>query len=454
MRIAVCIPCYKLHISYLKQCLDSIENQTRKPDIVSISISEVDEKPILPLYSFPIKIQHTLEKQCEGKNRNIATSNVDTDIITFFDADDIMHPRRIEILGKHFEESGIDGFIHNHKKCAAIQYRTRNLNTIDWELTTTTLYTDGFTTSRDFICGRVLSIYGESTNGNFSCKRKVWEDIQYQINYGLGVDCEYIYNVFHKGYKVGYCPDKLTYYIRNDFPVEKEYTIYTSKQRLPVYCQYQNSEIGNLIEFLLSDKSPERAYPIFIIDSVELYPNDTRPKIIYNIEQMTREKIRAYSIPRMTKDDIVEVWDYSTANISILKNYIKNVVHVPMRLPLDTIIRYRNYRKTPLYDVVFCGELSDYRNHILTQIEQRGFTVQRITNNYTNSRDIMIGKAKILLNIHYNEEYKIFESIRCEPWMACGLTVVSESSLDDSTRCIHVPYKELVDKVCSILQNK
>ena len=66
----------------------------------------------------------------------------------------------------------------------------------------------------------------------------------------------------------------------------------------------------------------------------------------------------------------------------------------------------------------------------------------------------MIGKAKILLNIHYNEEYKIFESIRCEPWMACGLTVVSESSLDDSTRCIHVPYKELVDKVCSILQNK
>jgi len=453
MRIGVCIPCYKLHIPFLKHCLDSIENQTRKPDIVSISISEEQQMPILPTYSFPVKIVCSAEKQCEGKNRNIATANIDTDIVTFFDADDIMHESRIEVIGKHFEESDIDGFIHNHKKCAAVQYRTRQMNRIDWEPITNVLYKDGFTASKDYICGRILSPYGESTNGNFSCRRKVWEDMQYAINYGPGVDCEYIYNVFKKGYNLGYCPDKLTYYIRDDFPVEKEYKIYTSGQRPPVRCEYQSSEMDNLIDFLLSEKSPERSLPIFIIDSLELYIDDVQPKIIYKIEQMTREKIRTYSIPRIMKDDVMEVWDYSIANTAILKNYTKNVKHVPMRLTLDTIIKYRNYRKNSEYDVVFCGELSEYRNHILTQIEQKGFTVQRIRDNYTSSRDIIIGKARILLNIHYNEEYKIFESIRCEPWMASGMTVVSESSLDNSTRCINVPYQELVEKVCSILQS-
>lgn len=453
MTIAVCIPCHAPNLTFLKKCLDSIENQTRKPDIVSISISEVEEKPFIPSYSFPIHLVYTKEKQCEGTNRNIAVSNVSTDIVTHFDADDIMHKHRIEIITKHFEESDIDGFIHNHKQCAASQYRNKEIKHISWEPTTRNLYTDGFTTSKDFICGRVDSKYGGSTNGNFSSKRKVWEDIQYQPNYGPGVDCEYIYNVFNKGYKLGYCPDKLTYYIRDNFALEPEYTIYTSARRPPVYCQYQNSEMGNLIDFLLSDKSPDRSYPVFIIDSVELYENDTSQKIIYNLEQMTREKIRKLSIPRMLKNDVMEVWDYSIGNTSILKNNMKNVRHVPMRLSLDTILKYRNYRKNSEYDVVFCGALSDYRNHILTQIEQRGFTVQRITNNYTNSRDIIIGKARVFLNIHYNEEYKIFETIRCEPWLASGMTVVSESSLDNNTRCIYAPYQELVEKVCSILQS-
>ena len=51
---------------------------------------------------------------CQGKNRNIAASVIDTDILTFFDVDDIMHPQRLEIIMNSFEK-GIDGFIHNNK---------------------------------------------------------------------------------------------------------------------------------------------------------------------------------------------------------------------------------------------------------------------------------------------------------------------------------------------------
>ena len=38
MRIGVCIPCHEKHIKYIPQCLESIEHQTRKPDLVCIGI--------------------------------------------------------------------------------------------------------------------------------------------------------------------------------------------------------------------------------------------------------------------------------------------------------------------------------------------------------------------------------------------------------------------------------
>jgi hypothetical protein len=152
----------------------------------------------------------------------------------------------------------------------------------------------------------------------------------------------------------------------------------------------------------------------------------------------------------MKADDVIEVWDYSIANVSILKNYGIRARHVPMRLPIDTIVQYSNYRLSSEYDIVFCGELSEYRDIILRQLEERGKTVKRIDGIYTEERDRLIGKAKLLINIHYNENYRIFESIRCEPWIASGMKVLSETSMDDSPRCICVPYEELVDKACEL----
>jgi len=451
MRIAVCIPCYKPHVIYLKKCLDSIENQSRKPDIVSISIYECDIAPTLPEYSFPVRIQCNPNKQCEGKNRNLASSILtDIDILTFFDADDIMHPSRIEIMEIHFK-NGIDGFIHDHKKCASVQYRDTNLSSINWEPTTSTVYTDSFTTTKDFICGRVFSPHGVLTYGHFSCRKSVWDTMPYPEqygrpeHYGLGVDSEYVYNFYTQGYRLGYCPDKLSYYVRDDFPIEK---IRNPQQE--VYTGYQNSEIQNLINYLQSDRSPKRQNPIYIIDSVNIYSDNTEKKILYNIEQLTREKILHQSISRMKADDVIEVWDYSIANVSILKNYGIQARYVPMRLPIDTIVHYSNYRLSSEYDIVFCGQLSDYRDTILRQLEQRGKTVKRIDSIYTEERDRLIGKAKLLINIHYNEDYRIFESIRCEPWIASGMKVLSETSIDDSPRCICVPYEELVDKACEL----
>lgn len=457
MRIGVCIPCYQPHIKYLEQCLQSIKRQTRKPDLVCISISECTESPQLPKYSFPVKILCSPEKQCEGKNRNIASEeSQDMDILTYFDADDIMHPRRLESIEYHFQNSSIDGFIHNNRKCNSNQYRPKPLNQINWEPITPILYTEDFTISKDFICGRVVSPNGESTNGHFTCRTRVWKDITYPENYGLGVDSEYIYRVFSKGYTLGYSPDKLTYYLRDDFSPESEmfpgFAEHTSMVRPNVYCNYNNSEILNLIEYLISDSSPKRDYPIFILEGIHnLHTVNKIPIILYNIEQMTRDTMLSTSVERMSLPDIMEVWDYSSANASILKNYGLKVRHVQMKLSLDTIIKYRNYRVEPEYDIAFCGQMSEYRQNILTKLQEKGKTVKIIDGDYSGQRDVDIGKAKLLINIHYNENYRIFESIRCEPWIASGMKVLSESSLDDSPRCITVPYIQLIEKACEIL---
>jgi len=47
-----------------------------------------------------------------SQNRNIAARHLDTDIISFFDADDIMHPQRIEFIERAFLGNA-DIVLHN-----------------------------------------------------------------------------------------------------------------------------------------------------------------------------------------------------------------------------------------------------------------------------------------------------------------------------------------------------
>lgn len=97
--VGVAIPCYKYHIPLLKRCLDSIEAQTRKPDQVVVSCSSCESSDIPSFaYSFPLKILTHSQRQNAAQNRNRAAAELTTDIVSFFDVDDVMHPQRIEVL--------------------------------------------------------------------------------------------------------------------------------------------------------------------------------------------------------------------------------------------------------------------------------------------------------------------------------------------------------------------
>jgi len=115
MKIGVAIPCYYGHIQNLTNLLDSIENQTCKPDKVAVSSSSTKELFKIKQYSFPLEIIITEEHKNAAQNRNIAASRLfNMDYITFIDADDIMHPQRIEILLKVFQDTNCDIILHNY----------------------------------------------------------------------------------------------------------------------------------------------------------------------------------------------------------------------------------------------------------------------------------------------------------------------------------------------------
>lgn len=111
--IGIAIPCYHGHVPNLKKLLDSIEKQTRVPDMVAISCSGVEEVPYKEEdYSFPLKFILTKDKKNAAQNRNIAGKYLNTDIISFMDADDQIHPQRTEIIEKVFSYP-IHLFVHN-----------------------------------------------------------------------------------------------------------------------------------------------------------------------------------------------------------------------------------------------------------------------------------------------------------------------------------------------------
>jgi len=128
MKIALVIPTYKPHFIYLDELCRNAAEQTRLPDLVVIRASSCDTeeaKAQLAALSkqqwpFPLQILDTPAQQFQAQNRNEGAAAVppDFDVISFFDSDDLMHPRRLEILERVFLQ-GAEAVFHDCAKVFA-----------------------------------------------------------------------------------------------------------------------------------------------------------------------------------------------------------------------------------------------------------------------------------------------------------------------------------------------
>ena len=107
------------------------------------------------------------------------------------------------------------------------------------------------------------------------------------------------------------------------------------------------------------------------------------------------------------------------------------------------------------YDVAIVGS-SPRRDNVRRALTAKGIKIIHITDTYGDARDELIGKAKILLNVQYQGDYKIYSHQRCDRWMFAGKLIVSDECLDQDlldvrANVLFAPRDRLVDKVEEVL---
>ena len=210
MRIGVAIPCYKGHIAPLKGLLDSIALQTRLPDDVFISCSSSYPSDIpytVNDYPFPFRVLTHDIKQNAAQNRNIAGAHLDTDIITFFDADDQMHPQRLEIIEDCFTKHDSMILVHNFESSGnpfstytEFPYLLNQLDRCPWGSTV--------------LKGRPAGL--QIHNGQASIRREVFDTIRFNESSACLTkeDTVFCTDVIVKWpNRTAYCPLKLSAYV-------------------------------------------------------------------------------------------------------------------------------------------------------------------------------------------------------------------------------------------------
>lgn len=218
--IGLAICAYKGHISYLKRLFASIEAQTRKPDMVVVSCSSTEphEIPYSPeSYSFPLSIYTHSEKKNCAQNRNYAASMLTTDVVSFMDADDIMHPQRIEIILDSFTKYDICIFMHSYKFCSGASFEDQQailfspLSTYHFVLNR--LYRCPWGSTQ--VCHEVYGKSGDIQNGHVSVLRSILKEIPFResVEYHARDDTVFAIDVITKyPNQTCYCSEQLSAY--------------------------------------------------------------------------------------------------------------------------------------------------------------------------------------------------------------------------------------------------
>lgn len=168
---------------------------------------------------------------------------------------------------------------------------------------------------------------------------------------------------------------------------------------------------------------------------------------IFNTEQLTRPNMLQQILNLNIKINYI---DYSFSNIEIINNK-KNIFYLPYMVNKNEIL---NIQKTK--DVCFIGAVSPYRTKIINMLKKKGTNVD-IIDGWEKERDLKLFSYKILLNIHYILEYKVFEQLRCNRCIMNKMIVISEKNADTyfemKEHLIETEYENLVSTVIYVLSN-
>jgi hypothetical protein len=158
-------------------------------------------------------------------------------------------------------------------------------------------------------------------------------------------------------------------------------------------------------------------------------PADT---IVYNFDPLRNLSLRDHAIKPEVLNYVANfrIWEYSQGNLGSWKALSPKhqVRYVPVGFaPLLCRIAKPSVQDI---DVLLYGTTGQERLQVLHELSHRGFTAVYAAGLFGTARDELIGRAKIVLNVNYNNFAKIFEVVRVSYLLANRKAVVADESAD------------------------
>ena len=225
---------------------------------------------------------------------------------------------------------------------------------------------------------------------------------------------------------------------------EKEETEKEKLNRIHLFSHYDSADTekeewkklnlpsGKKLSILFMQHFPSEELLLF------LFSQEIQVTLI-NTEQLSRQ-LPFYPVsswlPILRKYPQIRLADYSVKNQEYfsVKNPKIILLFDPARLPLiRELLAQTQQNQRNQYSVCFVGELSARRRAVIDELssllEARSYPAVRILNGLWGPQlAAEIRTCRVLLNVHYADDYRIFEELRCSGPALLGTQVISETS--------------------------
>ena len=208
MTLGIAIPVGHEDIEFLPRILNSIDNSTLLPNKVVISVSGVRTFNYNEKHNFELIVKHSFSQNGVSKNRNIASSYLDTDVISFMDADDTSHPQRNEYIMEAMKTS--DVVVHNY-----LPTKEMDENFLKEKYESPLILQDYIDETLEDCKYPVSSNeHKPYTCGHLSIKKNLMLENKFDETLSYGEDAEFLKNIVLKGTKITLIENKLSNYIK------------------------------------------------------------------------------------------------------------------------------------------------------------------------------------------------------------------------------------------------
>ena len=233
--MAMCIPCHTEDLACIDKCFKSIKAQEEAPDIITMSVSSsTPEKEAIfnkkkDEYKLPIHYTFTTESLLPGANRNRAAAAAikkGATHLSFFDFDDVMHPKRFKVIKRAFAKNNkLSGVVHSYEMGSKDDPNigvptgpvkgTVYLNKIKptSENNQEGIQFNTILVDPNFVNKSNNPLSAKIHSGHSSVKSNFWKLYPFREDLKTGEDGSFVYNILTKGV-LGFIIDPLTRYLR------------------------------------------------------------------------------------------------------------------------------------------------------------------------------------------------------------------------------------------------